>query len=82
TSGSYTSITWALPAGVNPAAGCGNGDFSCSINLSSSRDHWVSINITLTQGGSSLTVNSGARINAVCSLPSPFPGKPPQPVLC
>ena len=66
TSGTYSSIVWTLPAGYPAAFGCGNGSVDCSINMSSSFDQDATMQVTLTQGGASLTLSARAHINAVC----------------
>ena len=66
TSGAYSSIVWTLPAGYPPAFGCENGSIDCSINMPSFADQDAVMRVTLTQGGSSITLSARAHINAVC----------------
>jgi hypothetical protein len=62
--GTYT-FTWHLPAGYTPVSGfCGNFD-QCAINVSNA-NQTIRVSVTLTQNGSSETLNSLAVINEFC----------------
>jgi hypothetical protein len=63
TSGSSDSVNWIVPSPYTPI-GCGG--FDCSINMSSRSDQTVTVQVVLTQGGTSLTLSATAHINAVC----------------
>jgi len=63
TAGGYDSVNWIVPSPYTPTS-C--GWFDCSINMTSRFDQTVTVQVVLTQGGTSLTLSATAHINAVC----------------